>query len=368
MIKIVEGGFVSRFNEKIEFDNLIKAVSLGYIAVFSKENNKIKEGYLFISENKIIGVYIKDDKEYFGDVEKFKEFYKNLKGNILIEVYKYNKDKMNLMKWLYPQIFKVKEEKAKQEKKKEEERKKRKVKLKLGKLISEEKEFEKFLGEGYYLIHICKEIKDSFEQGYLIFKNKSLVGAIYENNFGIIFKENAKNYIDNLIRDSSSRVKIFKLSEEEFNKIFDLYPDAKLEIVEIREEAEEELKETFEELSREELLKKLGIKEPDEEWVEQIIEDIFRPTSEELVELQNQIREDIYNYLMSNENIEKAIVDVKVDWDKEYIIDINVQVSPKKILGFIKKDIPIDKIKYDINNKVRNIVSTGKIRINAKIV
>ncbi|WP_456471529.1 DUF2226 domain-containing protein [Methanocaldococcus sp.] len=359
MIRVIEGNLIKSFNEKKDIEELKNIVRTGYIAIFHK-TDKINEAYLFIEDGDIIGVYVKEDKEYFGDLKKFEDFYKNLERTFIIECYSYDKkDKINLMKWIYPEIFKLKIEEEKEDVKK-------KVVPSLNidldePIVLNTSDYKPHIGNGKCIVYINKEILDSFERGYLFFDNKDLVGAIYINNFGVFFGEKAKKMIDN-IKDGV--ISVFKSSEEQFEKIFKMYPDAKLEVKRIKKDKEEEL----EVLSRDELLKKLGIKEPDEKWVEEVIEEVFRPTTEELLEVQNEIRDSILKILSKYNEIENTNLDVKASWEQgRYIIDVYLDVYPKKVLGFIKKDIPIDRIKYEINNIIKEKIPSCRLKININI-
>lgn len=121
-------------------------------------------------------------------------------------------------------------------------------------------------------------------------------------------------------------------------------------------------------VSREELLKKLGIKEPDENWIETILEDVFRPSDEELEELKEKIESEIVNKVKRMEGVSDVLVNLKIKWENgRYYIFGDVNVKRKRILGIIKKDIDPSIVKFEIDNTIKKYVSKYTSRININI-
>jgi hypothetical protein len=131
----------------------------------------------------------------------------------------------------------------------------------------------------------------------------------------------------------------------------------------------EEVLEEAKELSREELLKKLGIKEPDDTWIETILEDMFRPSEEELNELKEKLENEIVNRIKMMEGVDDVKTNLKVKWENgRYYLFGDVNVKRKRILGIIKKDIDPSIVKFEIDKIIRKLLSryTSGISINVE--
>lgn len=112
----------------------------------------------------------------------------------------------------------------------------------------------------------------------------------------------------------------------------------------------------------------MGIKEPDENWIETILEDVFRPSDEELEELKEKIESEIVNKVKRMEGVSDVLVNLKIKWENgRYYIFGDVNVKRKRILGIIKKDIDPSIVKFEIDNTIKKYVSKYTSRININI-
>jgi len=290
-----------------------------------------------------------------------------------IEIYKYNKDKINLMKWLYPEIFTVKiQEETEKETEEEENYLNIKLDIPLDKLVATNvQDFEKYLEDGKYIvINVYKKSPDGYENGYIIFKGKEPIGAAYECNLGVLLGETALKKLEKLISDEDSVIDVYEYNERKANIILELYPEMRLIKEEEVKEENKDLQEEqmpINEVSREELLKKLGIKEPDEDWVETILEEVFSPSEEELEELKEKLCKEIVERIKMMDGIEDVKPELKIKWENgRYYLFGDIHVKRKRILGIIKKDVDPSVVKFEIDKIIRKHLSkyTSRISIN----
>ncbi|WP_245528134.1 DUF2226 domain-containing protein [Methanocaldococcus vulcanius] len=377
MIKVVEGELVEKLNEG-QLDDLINKIDIGYILVLAKKDGKLWEGYIFVENGKVIGVYYTDNDmvEEYGNLEGIVELLNEEDKSI--EIYKYNRDKINLMKWLYPEIFTVKiQEETETEKEEKPDSKENYLNIKLDipldKLIATNvRDFEKYLEDGKYIvINVYKKSSNGYENGYIIFKGREPIGAAYECNLGVLLGETALKKLEQLLSDEDSIIDVYEYNERKANIILELYPEMRL--VSEDEKEKEENKELQEEqmpineVSREELLKKLGIKEPDEDWVETILEEVFSPSEEELEELKEKLCKEIVERIKMMDGIEDVKPELKIKWENgRYYLFGDIHVKRKRILGIIKKDVDPSVVKFEIDKIIRKHLSkyTSRISIN----
>ncbi|ADC68809.1 Protein of unknown function DUF2226 [Methanocaldococcus sp. FS406-22] len=387
MIKVVDGELIRTLTDG-NLDDLVTEVNVGYILILVKEGNKLHEGYIFVEDGEIVGSYYTDNEstEIFGNKEKILELLNY--ENKVIELYRYNKDKINLMKWLYPEIFVVKKTKEEKETKKEEredkEEKYLNIKLDIPldvPLESNTKDFQRYLEDNKYIVvNVYKKTSGKFENGYIIYKGKTPIAAAYECDFGVLLGKDAYEKVEQLLKDENAIIDVYEYNERKTNVLLEIYPQMKIvdeeqstEKEEIQKDIEEFVKEEeleeAKELSREELLKKLGIKEPDDTWIETILEDMFRPSEEELNELKEKLENEIVNRIKMMEGVDDVKTNLKVKWENgRYYLFGDVNVKRKRILGIIKKDIDPSIVKFEIDKIIRKFLSryTSRISINVE--
>jgi hypothetical protein len=410
MIKVVEGELI-RTLEDGELEQLICEVRTGYILILVKENGKLHEGYIFVEDGKIVGSYYTDNEstEIFGDEKYVIELLKC--GNKVIELCRYTEDKLNLMKWLYPEVF----EKNKKEDKKETKTKTKdipkeqylniKLNIPLDNLLeSDAKDFERYLKDGeYILINAYRKVDGVFENGYIIYRGRTPIAAAYERNIGVLLGRNACEKIKELLNDENSIIDVYGYDEKIVEVVLEIYPQMKLvkeeekkvekpkkaediiaemmvieepkEIKEVKDEhiddekppEEQEGLEKLDELSRDELLKKLGIKEPNDAWVETILEDVFRPSEDELGELKQKIEKEIVDKIKEIKGVGSVDTDINVKWENgRYYIFGDINIKRRRILGLIRKEVEPSLIKVEIDKIIKKYIpkSTSRISVN----
>ncbi|CAB3288881.1 conserved protein of unknown function [Methanocaldococcus lauensis] len=390
MIKIVEGEYIKTLTDG-NLEDLVKELDRGYILVMVKENNKLHEGYIFVEDGEIIGYYYTDNlmEEIVGKPDKVLELLN--KENKVIELYRYDKEKLNLMKWLCPEIFIKKSEVSKKEidiskKEKNNEKIKEnylqiKLTIPLDNIISANiKDFEAYLEDGKYtLINIYRKVNDFYEIGYIVYYGHTPIAAAYECKYGVLLGKDAYEKIESLLNDENSVIDVYEFDEKKLNVLLDGYPEIKIENESKEMVIEENLYKKDEtpvlmsyeddvELSREELLKKLGITEPDDSWVENLIEDLVKPTDEELKDLKNQLEKEIIERIKNIDGVDDIELNLNLKWENgRYFIYGDVNIKRKRILGLIKKDVDSSIVKYEIDKIIKKHLSKYTSRISLNI-
>ncbi|WP_423792507.1 DUF2226 domain-containing protein [Methanocaldococcus indicus] len=120
--------------------------------------------------------------------------------------------------------------------------------------------------------------------------------------------------------------------------------------------------------SRDELLKKFNIKEPDDDFIKSIIKETFEfndLATENLNKshIYNNI-EEILSILKHNDVIEDYNIGIDVQ-DKLIIVDI--KVISKKVFGIFKKDVNIDSIKKILLKNLKNMYPNLNIVISIAV-
>ncbi|AIJ06479.1 hypothetical protein JH146_1637 [Methanocaldococcus bathoardescens] len=394
MIKVVEGELIKTLTDG-KLEDIVTELGTGYILILLKDNNKLHEGCIFVEDGEIVGYFYTDNEstEICGNAEKVLELLNH--ENKIIELYRYDKDKLNLMKWLYPEIFVIKKtekRESKEEKKTEESGEEKYLNIKLNipldvPIAVNVKDFEAYLNDNKYIvINVYRKISGMFENGYIIYKGKTPIAAAYECNYGVLLGEDAYKKIEQMLNDENTVIDVYEYDEKKLNVLLDVYPEMKIEDEkkEIKKEIDRvdrtdsvSISETNDvlgkvgeeevELSREELLKKLGLTEPDEEWVETILEDFIRPSDEELQELKKKIEREIIENVKNIDGVDDVKPDINVKWENgRYFIFGDVNVKRKRILGIIKKDVEPSIVKFEIDKVIKKNISkyTSRISIN----
>jgi len=394
MIKVVDGELIRTLTDG-NLDDLVTEVNMGYILILVKDGNKLHEGYIFVEDGEIVGYYYTDNEstEIFGNKEKILELLNY--ENKVIELYRYNKDKINLMKWMYPEIFvveKTKKSESREEEKREKDSEEKYLNIKLNipldvPIAVNVRDFKSYLKDNtYIIINAYRKISGMFENGYIIYNGETPIAAAYECNYGVLLGKDAYKKIEEMLKDENTIIDVYEYNEKKVNVLLDVYPEMK-----IRDEKKESQREinkiegtgsTFMSesddtlgiiekedvsLSREELLKKLGLKEPDDDWIEALLEDLVRPSDEELRELKKKIESEIIENIKNIDGVEDVKPDINVKWENgRYFIFGDVNVKRKRILGIIKKDIDPSIVKFEIDKVIKKNISmyTSRISIN----
>ncbi|HIQ38930.1 MAG TPA: DUF2226 domain-containing protein [Methanothermococcus okinawensis] len=251
-------------------------------------------------------------------------------------------------------------------------------------------DFESYLKEDkYYLVHINLSVLNINRNGYLVYKGREPLMAAYEDNYGILYGSIAYRKIKKLLERCISTLNIYEYREDYVKSLLNSYPGMRV----LHEEktvyrdsddtaTEEDMEEsifdindidietvTVEEMlsgedltySREELLKKLGLKDPDEEWVESILREYYAPSFDELLNLKKEIEKEIVKICSNMNGVKKVNVSLEIRWeDGTYYIEGDVTVETKKLFGLNLRSINInpESIKRDIDNIIKRYIPT----------
>ncbi|ABR56698.1 nitrogen regulatory protein P-II [Methanococcus aeolicus Nankai-3] len=110
---------------------------------------------------------------------------------------------------------------------------------------------------------------------------------------------------------------------------------------------------------REKLLRELRINLPDDDYVDSLLEEAFKPDGRELRDLEkiaiDKLNNDLFGLLKEQDILLDYKVDIEVDYNYgKYYYNCNIILIPKKTFGFIKKGININSIR----NKSKNILNS----------
>ncbi|ENN96358.1 hypothetical protein J422_02719 [Methanocaldococcus villosus KIN24-T80] len=376
MIKILEGEFLKSLKD-IKLEDATREVNTGYIQIYTTEDDKIIYGYIFVENGEVVGYYYTDNKsvEDMGNPEKVLELFK--KENKEIELYKYEKDKLNLLEWLYPEIFNIKKKAKAKEEIIIEEKEEDYINIKLGiplpiPAFTNVKDFKKYLNMfEYSIVNVYRKSKDDLENGYIVYKKDIPIAAAYECKKGVLFGNKAYKKIKEMLDDKNSIIDIYPYDNKKLNILLEVYPQMEMgyeEKVEEEKKISEFLKKDLENLSRDELLKKLGIKEPDEDWVDGIIKDFLKPSMEDLLDLKTLIENEIKKSLKELDIVEDVLVSININWENgNYIVVGHVNVIRKKLFGLIKKTLKKETVEEIIEKCVRKYLSNYIIKVDISI-
>lgn len=385
LIKIVEGGDV---------DKLLKELKnfIGYIKLSIKRDKGFEEGYIFLKNGITVGYYYNyNGIEAFG--EKARKYIEDMKNNKpLIEVYEYSPEKMNTMMDVYEEIFLKESKKEGEGTGSEEDLHYYNIVLEIpeGKplKINVGKDYKDYL-QGYTLVEIFKKNDaEGYIKGYIVYKDKIPILSAYEHNNKVLFGEEACFMIKKLLTCQDVVVDIFEYNEDKVEMLVEYYPEmALMDIESLKREEEgtqdevedtggEDIKEEDEEitLSKEELLKKLNITLPDDEYIDNLIKNVFEPSSEELESIKKDLEEKIRSYLKTRRDIKSFDMDIEVYYNGKYHCTCNVKIKPRAIFklifhrGRLFKNKDVEKIKKDIEYIISQYVIEIDPEVEVEIV
>jgi nitrogen regulatory protein PII len=123
---------------------------------------------------------------------------------------------------------------------------------------------------------------------------------------------------------------------------------------------------------RDELLKKLGIKLPDDDFIENIINETFVPDKAELREMEKNATEklskNLFDMLKEQEIIDDYVLDVEVEYENgAYKYMCKICLIPKRSFGLIKKKINIDSIRKRTGDLLDSFGIDAKYDIQIKV-
>jgi len=219
-----------------------------------------------------------------------------------------------------------------------------------------DKDFERYLEEGkYYLVHINLSILSISRNGYVIYRGREPVIAAYEDNYGILCGNIAYRKIRKLMERSISTIDLYQCSEDFVKTILEKFPEMKVNL-----EEEEDLLEEEEDIpSREEVLRELGLEEPDENWIEKVLKEVYSPSFEELLNLKREIEKDIVKRCKGIKGVKDVKVSLDIAWeDGVYVIEGEVKVERKKLLFIPIGKVDRERIEREIDKVIKSHIPT----------
>ena len=402
-ISVIEGNYIKMGNNCNEIEQ--DAMNLtGYLRISVKKNNGgFEDGYIFMKRGQKIGYYHEDGMEE-STGKKAEELINKMKEQEhTVEVYEYDDNKLNLMKEMFGEIFKIGAPKEK----------KNTIKntvitqssnssyssgnnnLSLNKdytnivlnipdgaplnMGANVEEYKQYLG-GYKLIRAFNKDDNEYKEAYIIYDNNTPILMAYEDGNGVLFGESSKDLAEQVLNSPNSIVDVFDYNTDKINILKEYYPRMSLKQNQTFTEnkGDEDInefmdsllannkknKEEEEQLSKDELLKKLGIHMPGDELIDNFVDSLCVPTAEELSNLKNDFKKSIENILSKEEGISSYSAEVLVDYeDGGYICKCSIEINPKKKLGFIKQKINTP----HIADKIKNIIQDNILNIKPEI-
>lgn len=391
-LDIIEGKFIKIGKSCKDIENDVVNLT-GYVRISSRDNTgKYSDGYVFLENGNIIGYYyVSGSKTLAG--KNAKEIVEKMKENgDMYEIYEYTPDKLSVMKSTIKEIFDIDNKKIINKPSPKVESVKQVevidydgyistsldiiegIPVKMGTNINEYKTYLK----GYKLVDVFNKDK-GYRRGYIVYDNDEPILIGYEDDRGALFGETAKLKVEKLLKNQNSIIDVYEYDTNKINMLLDYYPQMNLKsnspentdqnndenmdiekyvdkLIQNKTKTKNKTKNDGQEenLSKEELMKKLGIHAPDEKTIDTFIENLSKPTSEELEYLSNEIKKKIENILMYENNIEEYKLDVKVKYEGRYICKYDLKIKPKKKLGFVKKKVNIPYLKDKISTTIKN--------------
>jgi hypothetical protein len=397
-INVVEGNFIKMSSNYDEIKDIAKNLT-GYLRISVKKSDGFEEGYIFLENGKRVGYYYNYGMEERSG-KNAEEIVNAMKdSDYVVDIYEYDDSKLKLMKDLFKEIFIKDTPKPKKITPAPTYKPANNNKGSYQKIVLNIPEGKplKFGANGDYMDYLKgKVLLDAFKKEggnykrcYVVYEDETPILAAYEDNNGVLFGKEAYSIIEDLLNDPDTVVDVYRYDESKMDILREYYPEMSLieksSAISEFDEEEEDLEEFMESLllnkqkeskkveeeenlSKEELLKKFGIKLPDEDSIENLISDVVAPSNEELEDLTNEIAEKIKKFLEKEEDIDNFDMDISVVFNEGYVCEGKITIVPKKKFGLIKKNINKEFIMDKINMIIReNILDIEpKVEIEVK--
>ena len=391
-INIVEGNFVKMSSDYDEIKDIAKNLT-GYLRISVKKNGGFEEGYIFLENGKRVGYYYNYGMEERSG-KNAEEIVNAMKdSDYVVDIYEYDDSKLKLMKDLFKEIFITDSPKPKKitpapTYKPSNNNKGSYQKIVLN--IPEGKplkfgvngDYKDYL-KGKVLLDAFKKEDGNYKRCYVVYDNETPILAAYEDDKGVLFGKEAYSIIEDLLNDSDTVVDVYKYDESKINILKEYYPEMNLiekssatsesdEEVDLEEFVESLLNkqkkvEEEENLSKEELLKKLGIKAPDDDLIDNFVSSVITPDADELKNLEDEFREKITKFLEGERDIRNFLLDLSVEYNDGYVCKCHVDLFPKKKLGIIKKEINTEYIFDKINRIIKDNILDVKPELTVNV-
>lgn len=394
---IIEGKFVKMGSNYNELFEELPNNFLGHIRVSLKINGVFKDGHLFLKDKRIIGAYSDFEGELFGNpaLLKIKEMAE--KGAV-VDVFSYTEQMLSMMKNINLKVFSL-EEAPKKPVATEKPRSMPKMEsgrisipegtpVKLGIYRDFENYFKKFT-----LLEVFKKISGGYLRSYFVYEGQKPVCAIFQTENGTLFGNSAIVEFKKMFDENEDLVfDVYEYSKSKLDFFIESYPDSKVlevrtespkreevtkkieyvekepEIVSKPSEPLEKPRVEDENISREELMKKLGIRSPKEEDIENLLEDIFEPSKTELEAIRSELFDKISDYLEENEEISEFEVNLAVTYEGKFSANCSIDTVPVYMFGVMKSNIDPEAVKSDIEDIFNDYVIDMDYKITVNVL
>ncbi|MBA2852839.1 hypothetical protein HNP89_000776 [Methanococcus maripaludis] len=366
---IIEGKFVKMgSNYKELFDELPENF-IGHVRLSLKVNGQFKESHLFLNNKKIIGGYSDYEGEFFGN-DAVVNAMKMAELGAIVDIFLYTDSMLSMMQNSNKKLFLINEtvKKSAVEKKKVITPDNGRISVPEGKPIKlgVSNDFEKYLGK-YALLELFKKIDGTYHRGYVTYNGNLPITAVYQAENKLTFGNNAFEMFNDIINeDDDFAIDVYEYNKSKIDYFIEEYPESVLSIKPVKIEIPEtELpkyvqevkdfneylenddfetessKQVEEDISREELMKKLGIRTPTEDMIENLLDDVFEPSKTEMGAIENELLEKINAYFSENTDILEFETELSIEYsdDDEFIATCCVNTTSDENSEVIKKDI-----------------------------
>jgi hypothetical protein len=374
-INVIEGRFIKMSSNYDEIKDIAKNLT-GYLRISVKKNDGFEEGYIFLENGRRVGYYYNYGMEERAG-KNAEEIVNAMKdSDYVVDIYEYDDSKLKLMRDLFKEIFITDSPKPKKimptptyKPSNGNKGSYQKIVLNIpeGKPLKfgVNRDYKDYL-KGTVLLDAFKKEDGNYKRCYVVYDNETPILAAYEDNNGVLFGKEAYSIIEDILNDHDTVVDVYKYDESKINILKEYYPEMSLtgkssaisefdedddleEFMESLLSKQKESKAEEENLSKEELLTKLGIRLPDDDSIENLISNVVAPSNEELEDLTNEITEKIRKFLEREEDIGNFDMDISVVFNEGYVCEGKITIVPKKKFGLIKKNINEEFIKDKIN-------------------
>ncbi|MBA2862005.1 DUF2226 domain-containing protein [Methanococcus maripaludis] len=375
---IIEGKFVKMGSNYKELFDELPDDFLGHIRLSLKSNGQFKESHLFLKDKKIIAGYSEYEGEFFGN-DAILNAMKMADLGAIVDIFSYTDSMLSMMQNSDAKLFSTEKpvKKSVVEKKKVMIANDTRISVPEGSPIKlgASGDFEKYFGR-YTLVELFKKSDGNYLRGYITYDGRSPIAAVYQAENKLTFGDIAFEIINRLVEeDDNAAIDVYEYSKSKLDYFVEEYPESvlsnkisepvktekkaevpnyvpKVEEIEIEEDLDEgEAVEVEEEISREELMKKLGLRTPDDEMIEDLLEEIFEPSKTEINAIESELLEKINKYLEESTNALQFDSELSIEYsdEGEFIAKCFINTTSDGEYG-VKSAVDPKIIKKDITN------------------
>ncbi|MBA2858043.1 hypothetical protein HNP93_000744 [Methanococcus maripaludis] len=369
---IIEGKFVKMGSSYKELFDELPENFIGHVRLSLKVNGQFKESHLFLNNKKIIGGYSDYEGEFFGN-DAVVNAMKMAELGAIVDIFSYTDSMLSMMQNSNKKLFLTNEtvKKSPVEKKKAIVPNNGRISVPEGKPVKlgVSNDFEKYLGK-YTLLELFKKIDGTYHRGYVAYNGNLPVTAVYQTENKLIFGNNAFEMFNDIINeDNDFAIDVYEYNNSKLNYFIGEYPESVIsikpsepvksempktelpqyvqEVKDFNEYLEKDDSETEnsqkveEDISREDLMKKLGIRTPTDDMIENLLDDVFEPSKTEMGAIENELLEKINDYFNENSAILEFETELSIEYsdDDEFIATCCVNTTSDENSEVIKKDI-----------------------------